>query len=349
MSSFEQTITQAWYRKGFSWVWLLLPLTGLFIAIRILRTFIQQHFLQESVGAPVLVVGNISVGGTGKTPLIIKLCQLACELGYRPGVVSRGYGSKAPYYPYLVTPQSPVEESGDEALLIATATQVPVAIDANRVNAAKTLVAQGCNFIFSDDGLQHYKLARQAEIVVVDAKRLFGNGLQLPAGPLREPLSRLGSVDAVMFNVEPTNVADKLDGYVVKSINMQVEANGFVCLQTDETLECIDTSQDYYAVTGIGNPERFFSSLQMLGIQFTPKVFDDHHPFSVEDFNELSDKPVIMTEKDAVKCSLIAKQVYSHSAWFALKVESQVDAAAEGYLKNLLDKAATQYRTKYSS
>src|SRR5690554_2376911 len=177
-----------------------MPLTGLFRLISALRRRYLRRFAQHRLGVPVLVVGNISLGGTGKTPVIIALVKHLHSRGYKPGVISRGYGAKAPSYPLVVTEETPVQHSGDEPLLIAQATGCPVCVDPDRVAAGERLVALGCDLILSDDGLQHYRLGRDLEIAVVDGERRFGNGWCLPTGPLREPISRLRQVDWVLVN-----------------------------------------------------------------------------------------------------------------------------------------------------
>ena len=171
------------------------------------RLYLKSWLVKKNhFPVPVVVIGNISVGGTGKTPLIIALCQHLKKQGYRPGVISRGYGSSAPYYPFIVNEKSSVDESGDEPLMIAVATRCPVVIDRNRCSAAKKIVEEcNVNIVLSDDGLQHYRLARDVEIIVVDSVRGFGNGLLLPAGPLRENVSRLKTVNFVIENNNDLN------------------------------------------------------------------------------------------------------------------------------------------------
>ncbi|RYZ80950.1 MAG: tetraacyldisaccharide 4'-kinase, partial [Moraxellaceae bacterium] len=174
---------RAWYGKS-SWIYALLPLSWLFTIISAARKFLLVRFLQKKLSVPVIVVGNISVGGTGKTPLILELVKYLQTQGHKPGVVSRGYGGVAPHYPYLLNAQSHAGEAGDEPLLIYRATQCLVCIAPDRVAAAQRLVAEGCTIILSDDGLQHYRLGRALEIAVVDGQRLFGNRQRLPVGPL---------------------------------------------------------------------------------------------------------------------------------------------------------------------
>ncbi|MYM62698.1 tetraacyldisaccharide 4'-kinase [Pseudomaricurvus sp. HS19] len=298
-----------WY-QGRWWLWLLWPLSLLFRLVAAVRRR-QQEVEQASLPVPVVVVGNITLGGTGKTPVIITLVQHLRERGWKPGVVSRGYGGQAPQYPYLVTPDSDPRHSGDEPLLIALSASCPVAVDANRLAAAELLVAQGCNILLSDDGLQHYKLPRQWELCLLDGQRGWGNGLCLPAGPLREPVSRLAEVQAILLNGDPDErVAGQLqNGLPAEAPQpqaMHLQPLSWHRLVDDTTLPAgqlpWDSVSSLHAVTGIGNPGRFFHTLQQLGLEFSEHVFPDHHPFSPADFDGLQGGVVLMTAKDAVKC-----------------------------------------------
>ncbi|MEH6467801.1 MAG: tetraacyldisaccharide 4'-kinase, partial [Porticoccus sp.] len=204
--SISTFLEQAWYRRS-SWVLLLVPLSWLFRAVVTVRRYYQQKVKPNpSLSVPVIVVGNISVGGTGKTPLLLALASHLKEQGYRPGVISRGYGGSASGYPILVSAESIAAEVGDEPLLLASA--CPVVVDPDRYRAAKSLLEQtDCDLILSDDGLQHYRLPRDIEIAVVDGERGFGNGQCLPAGPLREPVSRLQYFDFILTNGHSSNVS----------------------------------------------------------------------------------------------------------------------------------------------
>jgi tetraacyldisaccharide 4'-kinase len=262
---------------------------------------------------PVIIVGNITVGGTGKTPLVIALARFLLEQGYKPGIVSRGYGGKAAHYPLAVTPTSSVMETGDEAILLARNTPCPVIVDPCRVRAVTALLEKtDCNIVISDDGLQHYALARDIEIVVIDGERRFGNSFCLPAGPLREALTRLHKVD---FKV--TNGMARSGEYAMKlrhSIFRQVSAPQ--CSQDVTALQ----NKTLHAVAGIGNPTRFFNLLRSLGLSIIEHAFPDHYLFKQADFPHDA-AFIIMTEKDAVKCEAFADERY----WY-LPVEAELEA-----------------------
>lgn len=305
-----------WYGNS-KWAYCLLPLTWLFCGISLLRNYYLTHFAQQAIAVPVVVVGNISVGGTGKTPLLIALVHYLQERGHTPGVVSRGYGGKAPHYPYLLDETTSALQSGDEPLLIFTATKCRVCVAPDRVAAATLLVQQGCSIILSDDGLQHYRLGRDIEIAVVDGVRLFGNQHCLPMGPLREPRSRLQRVDLVVVN-NPQQDQALSEQF---SYGMHIVPGAWRQLDNQALIPLNELSFDSnpYAVAAIGNPQRFFNTLDSLSLKFSPRAFADHHHFSPADFNFTGDTPVVMTEKDAVKCRGFAKK-----NWYSLLVAAQL-------------------------
>ncbi len=342
-------IERAWYR-GASWLYLLWPLQWLFIKLASRRR--RRLSTNAKPGSiPLIVVGNISVGGTGKTPLLIALCKHLQSKGYKPGIVSRGYGSRAPSYPFAVDAMTPVSEAGDEALIIARHTQCPVMIGGNRCHAVDALQAQfAVDVVLSDDGLQHYALARDIEIIVVDAQRGFGNGLCLPAGPLREPIARVGEADFVAVNGRKRDVAPLRDrllanrvvwassGRVSQPVARSVEsveeregaglslapAEGFALrAEPDCFINLLSGEKRPYegapfkigaklqAVSGLGNPERFYQLLDELPYTFQRHTFEDHHWFTEQDFAHFdSIQPVVMTEKDAVKVASFAENNY---------------------------------------
>jgi tetraacyldisaccharide 4'-kinase len=247
----------------------------------------------------VVVIGNITVGGTGKTPLTIWLAELLKNSGYKPGIISRGHGGKSDNWPLSVNEHSDVNQVGDEALLIAKRTQCPVIVGPSRVEAAQKLLAEfDCNVVLSDDGLQHYKLNRDIEIAVIDGERRFGNGYCLPAGPLREPTERLGSVDFVVVN--GIKYADhEFSMQFIGDIAINIKTGEQKHLQKFQNVSC-------HAIAGIGNPERFFKLLESAGLSCTTYSFPDHYAFERDDINFTDANPVLMTEKDAVKCIQIA-------------------------------------------
>lgn len=272
---------------------------------------------------PVVVVGNIAVGGTGKTPVVVALAKALQQAGFRPGIISRGYGSQAKYYPYLVSPDSNAKEVGDEPLLIARSTLCPVVISPKRSAAIKSLLStHDCDVLIADDGLQHYAMDRDIEIVVVDGQRLFGNQQCLPTGPLREPLSRLSSVDWVIIN-GGEGKQTYIDGLANNEvINMSLKPSVLISLADNHSvaLEQWESSLRVHAVAGIGNPDRFFQTLRDLGFEVIEHAFADHHDFCAADLTFDDDLAVIMTEKDAVKVQPFAQNHY----WY-LPVSAQLD------------------------
>lgn len=303
-------IEKVWFQQHSAKYWLvplLLPLTLLFWLFSSLRRIAYKCRILPSykVSKPVIVVGNIGIGGNGKTPVVLWLITLCRQLGLQPGVISRGYGSKAPHYPYLLSPSSTVEESGDEPLMIYRRTQVPLCIGADRIQCAETLIKQGCNILIADDGLQHYRLQRDIEFIVVDGKRRFGNQLLLPAGPLREGLWRLDTVDYIINNGNQKPLP--------KEIPMSLIPSELINCATGQSIsvnELLNISSKVNAIAGIGSPIRFFTTLRTLGFKLAKKQgFIDHHAFNQCDFDEFSEElPLLMTEKDAIKCHGFAQE-----------------------------------------
>lgn len=277
----------------------LLPLWSLFVLLSGLRRVWYRIFPAATLGVPVLVVGNIAIGGTGKTPLITYLAQRAAELGIRVGIVSRGYGGHAEAYPLHVKVDTPVTESGDEPKLL-TRTGCPVVVDPKRSRAVNALVGT-VDLVLSDDGLQHYAMARAGEILVSDVTRGFGNGWQLPIGPLREPKSRANTVDLCLvngsdFTVQPVALVNAVTGE-------QAELNHF-------------SGERVHAIAGIGNPARFFTTLKALKCDVIEHAFVDHHAFVAEDIEFNDQIPVVMTEKDWVKCREFCKANFRNNTWY---------------------------------
>jgi len=289
-----------WYKDAFLGI-LLLPFAYVFSDIvRIRRYLYRQGILKShTLPVPVIIIGNITVGGTGKTPLIIWLAELLVEAGYKPGIISRGYGGKSDTWPQVVTGKSDVHKVGDEALLIANRTKLPLVISPSRVEAGKKLLAEfDCNVLLSDDGLQHYKLNRDIEVVVIDGERRFGNGYCLPAGPMRESTERLADVDFVVVNGEK---------YDDREYAMQLLGDSAVNLKSGEQKSLADFHGfECHALAGIGNPERFFKLLAANGLSCRTHSFPDHFLFQPHDIDFGDNKPVLMTEKDAVKCKHFA-------------------------------------------
>jgi tetraacyldisaccharide 4'-kinase len=291
-------------------------LSAVFLLISFIRkTLYQFNFLKSfKLKIPVIVVGNITSGGTGKTPLIIYLANELKKNGYRPGIISRGYGSKTEGV-MEVSQKSDVAEAGDEPMLIQKHTHLPVFVSKDRVLAAKALVKKYAktDVILSDDGIQHYRLRRDLEVLVIDGTRKFGNGYLLPAGPLREFRSKLKTVDAIVCNHKKV-----IDG----SYLMKYKGHLLINLKTNKKIHLNNLSlKNIHAIAGIGNPDRFFDYLKTYNILFSSSVFQDHYKFSKKDFRDMNDKNIIMTEKDAVKC-----QQFSRNNFWYLPVIAEVDS-----------------------
>lgn len=297
---FQSWIEALWYKDQVISTWLM-PLSMLFLDVIRLRQFLYKVgiFKRTRLPVPVIIVGNITVGGTGKTPLVIYLAQLLRNAGYQPGIISRGYGGTAQKNPQLVKPDSPATEVGDEALVILHNSRCPVAVGPKRVDNARVLIEQlACDVILSDDGLQHYALDRTIEITVVDGQRRFGNGYCLPVGPLREPISRIQEVDFVVVNGEPSETGEYA---------MKISADHAINLNSRERKPLSAfKSERCHAVAGIGNPERFFKLLNQFDLDPTIHRFPDHHAYTPADLNFKDSHPILMTEKDAVKCQSFA-------------------------------------------
>ncbi|HEY0665194.1 MAG TPA: tetraacyldisaccharide 4'-kinase [Gallionella sp.] len=306
---------------------ILVPVSVVFRALSALRRAMYRNGMltSEQLLLPVVVVGNISVGGTGKTPLTLALAEQLRERGYRPLIVSRGYtrnsgsrfgGGRRSTWPRQVSAGSDPRVTGDEPLLMARRDICPVWIGRDRVATARAAqqAHPECDIILCDDGLQHYRLRRDAEIAVIDGVRRFGNGRLLPAGPLREPLARLESVDAVVVNggaTEPGQFAMTLAGQVFYNLADPGKTAGPEYFQAMRN----------HAVAGIGHPQRYFKHLEGLGITFTPHEFPDHHPYRAGDLAFADCDAVLMTEKDAVKCA-----PFADGRFWALRVDARIDA-----------------------
>ena len=297
--SLHEKFNQQFYVKP-TWIKLLIPLSYLFLVIIFFRNILYSigTLKKKKVSVPVIVIGNITVGGTGKTPLLIAIASHFLNIGLKPGIVSRGYKSLN-INSREVTNNSKFMDVGDEPLMIKKQLKLPVFVGKNRFSTVELLLKRypEVDIILSDDGLQHSELARDYEIVVVDQVRGFGNNYLLPAGPLREPIKRLDSVNAIVINGgKKSNI---------NSFNMHYNASDRI-RSVFENNKIIKISQlkntRVYAATGIGNPERFFLLLKDSGLMFDRLIFDDHHNFSNEDFRECGNKIIIMTEKDSVRC-----------------------------------------------
>lgn len=332
-----------WQQTGTGWqTKLLWPLSKLVCweATRRLSAFNDQPPAKKTQ-AVTIVVGNLVVGGSGKTPFIIWLVKQLQAKDLKVGIVSRGYGGKSSQWPQLVTAESEPSLVGDEPVLLAKQLRCPIAVSPIRADAVALLEERNqdspLDVIISDDGLQHYGLARDIEVVLVDAQRLWGNGLCLPAGPLREPKTRLNQVDYIVYNgqaVPGTSVSEseQSKSWQEKSFNMTLEPVCFRQVANPDITQLPNTfaGQSVTALAAIGHPERFFKTLKTLDIKVDGHPFKDHHAFNKTDFSKFeSKKPLLMTEKDAVKCTGFAfdKTTQETKNWWYLEVAPQVDGA----------------------
>lgn len=341
-------LTDGWY-TGAPWLHLLRPLAALFRGISVIRRR-RLSALQQPPAVPVIVIGNISVGGTGKTPVVLALAEALHNSGRRVGVISRGYGGKARRYPLWVNDSTDVRESGDEASMMRRTLRGPLVLDPDRSRALRAVTTQSdCDVVISDDGLQHYRLWRDIEIVVVDAARGLGNRWCLPAGPLREPPQRLDEVDYILLNGLPVSqqsqqleqsqqsqqsqLADTSTPQAHFTLVPQVWVNVRTGQQVSLAhlplaLQAGDGSSDggdkapvVDAIAGIGHPKRFFDSVLQLGFKVRPRVFADHHVYSAADLAFARHSVLLMTEKDAVKC-----QRFAGDNWWYLSVKAVLPA-----------------------
>lgn len=318
-------LQQAWYERNVL-TQLLRPLSWIFIAVVSLRRFLYQYRIKKStrLPVPVIIVGNITVGGTGKTPLVIWIANYLKMAGYKPGIISRGYAGKARSWPQQVRPDADPVMVGDEAVLIARHTACPMAVGPDRVAASQALLRYAdIDVIISDDGLQHYALNRSIEIAVIDGIRRFGNGFCLPAGPLRELRSRLDTVDCRVTN----GVAAQGE------ISMKYQAETAINLISGEQRKISEfKDQPVNVIAGIGNPDRFFNFIRASGIRANTRAFSDHHHFYPDDISFPEQEVVFMTEKDAVKC-----QRFARDNWWYIPVEAAMPDDFGVYLIHLLE------------
>ncbi len=276
---------------------LLLPLSFLFFLLSQLRKYLYHSGFYSSYQSPVpvIIIGNITVGGTGKTPLIIELVKQLQARGKKPGVISRGYGGKANSWPRIVNAQTDASQVGDEPQLIYQHTLCPIVVGPDRKADIELLLQQfDCDVILSDDGMQHYALQRNFEICIVDASRKYGNGFFIPAGPLRESLSRLEQVDLVLLN---GGLNDELSFEMQPKKCIPVASNNLSEVDLKKF-----SGETVHAIAGIGNPQRFFSMLEVNGVNVIPHAYQDHHYYQLSDLLFEDNLNVLMTEKDAIKC-----------------------------------------------
>ncbi|MHB8424121.1 MAG: tetraacyldisaccharide 4'-kinase [Gammaproteobacteria bacterium] len=293
-------LLRRWY--GGEPVWFFIPLAALFIGLTAIRRWCYRHgiFTVVTLSAPVIVVGNITVGGTGKTPFVVWLAQALQAQGYQPGIIARGHAGKSERWPLLVTSATDPMLAGDEAVLLARRTHLPVMVGPDRVTAARRLLEKfPVNVIISDDGLQHYHMARLIDIIMLDGKRWFGNLWRLPAGPLRESAGRLNEADFVICKTDSATMASMPAGTVV----MRLSLGSVIRLGDGRSVPLAEFSgRRVHGVAGIGHPEQFFAALRNQGLLVDGRVLPDHAHLSEADLLFDDSLPVLMTEKDAVKC-----------------------------------------------
>ncbi len=322
------SLEQRWLKAAYDdsqWLVPLYPLGTLY------RYLMSRRDAQYSSGkktvwqasVPVIVVGNITLGGTGKSPLVAWLSRWLVQRGYSPGIVTRGYGGKAVNYPLHVVATTDPAHSGDEPLMLAQQTGCPVVADPQRPRGAQALIEQGCDIIISDDGLQHLALGRDIELVVIDGARGLGNGRCLPAGPLRESPNRLSRVDAVIINGEQRHAVG------VNGVPMVLAPQHWRHLHSQQrrALVPLPFTLPVHGIAGIGHPERFFNTLRTLGVDGDMHPLADHQRFDKQTFQFVDQRPVVMTAKDAVKCQALAPP----DSW-VLEVEATLPPEFEHWL-----------------
>lgn len=322
-------LERRWYRTAPAPL-LLRPLGWLYglIADAIAR---RRKAQARRLPRPVIVVGNIAVGGTGKTPLVLWLIEELRALGHRPGVISRGYGGRAPHYPLLVDAATDPALCGDEPALIARRTGVPLAVAPDRFAAGQLLIERDeVTILIADDGLQHYRLQRDLEFCVVDGTRGLGNGARLPAGPLREAPARLDDVDLVVVNGTQRVALDT----VTPRVTMKLAATEALPLAGGKPWPLDDLAgSTVHAVAGIGNPARFFATLRSHGIEVIEHPFPDHHAYAAGDLDFGHERPLLMTEKDAVKCTAFAQP-----DWWWVPARARLEPADAARVRELLSR-----------
>jgi|MEHZ01.4.fsa_nt_MEHZ011292478.1_3 tetraacyldisaccharide 4'-kinase len=338
----ERQLDRAWYGDA-KWSRALLPFEALY-ARSALKAKIRGQISADNnaLGIPLIVVGNISVGGTGKSPVVIRLAKELKNRGYRPGILSRGYGAQTEVHPCLVNAEDDAAKVGDEPLMMAASLpDIPIVIDRDRLRGAQYLKSQSqVDLVICDDGLQHYALPRDIEIVVLDAERGIGNGHLIPVGPLREPVDRLGSVDYILCNGALSSLSSNLSALVNYEFAVQPKSWQSVKTGESKTLDQVDLGDSVLAVSAIGNPARFHNTLRALGLQPKALVFPDHHAFKAEELGSAvrdSGLPLVMTAKDAVKC-----RSFADSDWLALQVEAELP---EGFIDSILESLRAKIST----
>jgi len=342
----DSFLQQLWYHRRARWLLIvLLPLSVLFwVAAAIRRAAFRLGILRKHrVSAPVIVVGNITVGGTGKTPFVIWLADLLHARNARVGIVLRGYGGASTHWPREVQSDTSVAEVGDEAVLHASRTGAIVVAGPDRVAAAARAIELGAEVIVCDDGLQHYRLGRDCEIAVIDGQRALGNRLMLPAGPLREPASRLNSVDLIVCTQRFASDSQSLvEAMSVPAVTATARVVDAVSLATGEKRPLTSfAGSPVHAVAAIGNPEAFFAGLRQVGLQVDARALPDHAALTQADIDFSDSAPVFMTEKDAVKCRGLNREHH-----WAVPLAVDLNAADMAQVQKLIDAVMRSHAVK---
>lgn len=332
--SLHNLFVTSWYSNK-RWLRTLLPLSYLYRGLFYCHKLVYKVGIKKVFHAPipVIVIGNLTVGGTGKTPFTIELARRLTALGYKPGIISRGYKGTKSASPLSVNGDSDPRIVGDEPILLATSTRCPVVIGAKRAAAITMLLEHfDCDLILSDDGLQHHAINKDIEVLIIDGQRKLGNGYCLPAGPLREPAKKLSQVDFVVYHQQPSTQ----DCYSFSLITKPI----YNLKDTTLTVAAHELNKkNLYAVAALGHPERFFNSLTQMGLKIVKYPFPDHHQYQAADFSFLIEHDnVILTEKDAVKCRLFAT-----SQFWVLPVEAQI---SNGFIRDFLYLLKLNYSAK---
>lgn len=341
--SFDRAFQRLWYDRRRAASIPFVPLSWLFAAVTALRRSAYRRGLLERhrLDTPVIVVGNITVGGTGKTPFTIWLAERLAARGLKVGIILRGYRGTSPAWPRHVTPHTPWEEVGDEPAMIARRTSAIVVAGPDRAADARLAIELGAEVVLSDDGLQHYRLDRDCEILVIDGKRLFGNGRLLPAGPLREPQLRSKRVDLQVITVrasEQHRVA--CPGDEPPAVIARAQVTRAVNLVSGEVRALASfVGRAVHAVAAIGHPESFFAALEGLGLTIHAHPHPDHAPLAREHIVFADEAPVLMTEKDAVKCAALADTRH-----WAVPLEITLDERDERIVEALLERVLSRAR-----
>lgn len=305
----ERLFNKAWYGDS-RWTYCLFPLALLYawVVKGKRRKALEKH---QTTPVPTIVVGNITVGGTGKTPIVQAIVRDLKSKGYRPGIISRGYGGHCDAFPHIINDMDSASWTGDEPLMLANSLQVPVVIDPVRTRGIQRLMGQGVDIVVSDDGLQHYDMARDIEICVVDGSRGLGNGNVLPVGPLREPYERIHEVDFVISSGKTEEA----------QFVFEFAPRAWINVKTNEErpVDAMRVQGQCAAIAGIGNPHKFFQTLDELDIEFNAHAFPDHHAYQESDVQGLGNI-ILMTEKDAVKMT-----AFAHDNMWALSIDAKLD------------------------